>query len=198
MIITSYLDDNYYVLENNILKLYVLLIIMQNNYNINGGEIIEEDISERIIMEYISKLSIPEFNKKLFVPKKSILGKKLTNLIAKNQICDNCNVISEEKVELAFINAIQSRENEDYINILKDLKANQRYGKIDDLKEIYPYDILKKIGLSGTKQNYLEEEGLLYQDDKLYLFNIVNKIYIPLEQKIKSKTLTKSSKEDKY
>ena len=195
-LITSFKNNDYYILNNKDKELFSLMTILTNHN--------KEEYANRLMdywrrkKQYENKSTV-EFPK-LFISKTSPFGVLLSGLIQKKEIMDESTIIRKEYVMNALINNIQANESNSLTETLLHLIQNEQTGSVKKLGKEYDTSILKMIPVLGTKQDYLkelssnltgyEETGLIYQNQSWQVIDISTLNLIPLEdteKKIKRK-----------
>ena len=171
LVITSYIDNNYYIIDNTIANIFILATILDNNNYTDYAN---------LILEYRELL-----NKKLFVEKNSMFGIIISKLIADKKITDENNVIKKEELINALINSITNEAYSKYYQTIKKLIKTNKTGNISDIATPEEQEKLRTISMFGKKQDYLqsltrnltgfEEDGILLKGNSCYNFNIVTK-----------------------
>lgn len=171
LVITSYIDNNYYIIDNTIANIFILATILDNNNYTDYAN---------LILEYRELL-----NKKLFVEKNSMFGIIISKLIADKKITDENNVIKKEELINALINSITNEAYSKYYQTIIKLIQTNTTGNISDIAALDEEETLRTISMFGKKQDYLprlirnltgfEEEGILLKGNSCYNFNIVTK-----------------------
>lgn len=171
LVITSYIDNNYYIIDNTSVNIFILATILDNNNYTDYAN---------LILEYRELL-----NKKLFVEKNSMFGIIISKLIADKKITDENNVIKKEELINALINSITNEAYSKYYQTIIKLIQTNTTGNISDIATLDEEETLRTISMFGKKQNYLprlirnltgfEEEGILLKGNSCYNFNIVTK-----------------------
>ena len=171
LVITSYIDNNYYIIDNTSVNIFILATILDNNNYTDYAN---------LILEYRELL-----NKKLFVEKNSMFGIIISKLIADKKITDENNVIKKEELINALINSITNEAYSKYYQTIIKLIQTNTTGNISDIEALNEQEKLRTISMIGKKQDYLprlirnltgfEEEGILLKGNSCYNFNIVTK-----------------------
>lgn len=171
LVITSYIDNNYYIIDNTSVNIFILATILDNNNYTDYAN---------LILEYRELL-----NKKLFVEKNSMFGIIISKLIADKKITDENNVIKKEELINALINSITNEAYSKYYQTIIKLIQTNTTGNISDIATLGEEETLRTISMFGKKQDYLprlirnltgfEEEGILLKGNSCYNFNIVTK-----------------------
>ena len=171
LVITSYIDNNYYIIDNASVNIFILATILDNNNYTDYAN---------LILEYRELL-----NKKLFVEKNSMFGIIISKLIADKKITDENNVIKKEELINALINSITNEAYSKYYQTIIKLIQTNTTGNISDIATLDEEETLRTISMFGKKQDYLprlirnltgfEEEGILLKGNSCYNFNIVTK-----------------------
>lgn len=171
LVITSYIDNNYYIIDNTSVNIFILATILDNNNYTDYAN---------LILEYRELL-----NKKLFVEKNSMFGIIISKLIADKKITDENNVIKKEELINALINSITNEAYSKYYQTIIKLIQTNTTGNISDIATLDEEETLRTISMFGKKQDYLprlirnltgfEEEGILLKGNSCYNFNIVTK-----------------------
>ena len=171
LVITSYIDNNYYIIDNTSVNIFILATILDNNNYTDYAN---------LILEYRELL-----NKKLFVEKNSMFGIIISKLIANKKITDENNVIKKEELINALINSITNEAYSKYYQTIIKLIQTNTTGNISDIATLGEEETLRTISMFGKKQDYLprlirnltgfEEEGILLKGNSCYNFNIVTK-----------------------
>ena len=171
LVITSYIDNNYYIIDNTSVNIFILATILDNNNYTDYAN---------LILEYRELL-----NKKLFVEKNSMFGIIISKLIADKKITDENNVIKKEELINALINSITNEAYSKYYQTIKKLIKTNKTGNISDIATPEEQEKLRTISMIGKKQDYLqsltrnltgfEEDGILLKGNSCYNFNIVTK-----------------------
>ena len=171
LVITSYIDNNYYIIDNTSVNIFILATILDNNNYTDYAN---------LILEYRELL-----NKKLFVEKNSMFGIIISKLIADKKITDENNVIKKEELINALINSITNEAYSEYYQTIIKLIQTNTTGNISDIAALDEEETLRTISMFGKKQDYLprlirnltgfEEEGILLKGNSCYNFNIVTK-----------------------
>ena len=171
LVITSYIDNNYYIIDNTSVNIFILATILDNNNYTDYAN---------LILEYRELL-----NKKLFVEKNSMFGIIISKLIADKKITDENNVIKKEELINALINSITNEAYSKYYQTIIKLIQTNTTGNISDIAALDEEETLRTISMFGKKQDYLprlirnltgfEEEGILLKGNSCYNFNIVTK-----------------------
>lgn len=171
LVITSYIDNNYYIIDNTSVNIFILATILDNNNYTDYAN---------LILEYRELL-----NKKLFVEKNSMFGIIISKLIADKKITDENNVIKKEELINALINSITNEAYSKYYQTIIKLIQTNTTGNISDIATLDEEETLRTISMFGKKQNYLprlirnltgfEEDGILLRGNSCYNFNIVTK-----------------------
>ena len=171
LVITSYIDNNYYIIDNTSVNIFILATILDNNNYTDYAN---------LILEYRELL-----NKKLFVEKNSMFGIIISKLIADKKITDENNVIKKEVLINALINSITNEAYSKYYQTIIKLIQTNTTGNISDIATLDKEETLRTISMFGKKQEYLprlirnltgfEQEGILLKGNSCYNFNIVTK-----------------------
>lgn len=171
LVITSYIDNNYYIIDNTSVNIFILATILDNNNYTDYAN---------LILEYRELL-----NKKLFVEKNSMFGIIISKLIADKKITDENNVIKKEELINALINSITNEAYSKYYQTIIKLIQTNTTGNISDIATLDEEETLRTISMFGKKQDYLprltrnltgfEEDGILLRGNSCYNFNIVTK-----------------------
>ena len=171
LVITSYIDNNYYIIDNTSVNIFILATILDNNNYTDYAN---------LILEYRELL-----NKKLFVEKNSMFGIIISKLIADKKITDENNVIKKEELINALINSITNEAYSKYYQTIIKLIQTNTTGNISDIAALDEQEKLRTISMIRKKQDYLprlirnltgfEEEGILLKGNSCYNFNIVTK-----------------------
>ena len=171
LVITSYIDNNYYIIDNTSVNIFILATILDNNNYTDYAN---------LILEYRELL-----NKKLFVEKNSMFGIIISKLIADKKITDENNVIKKEELINALINSITNEAYSKYYQTIIKLIQTNTTGNISDIATLGEEETLRTISMFGKKQDYLprltrnltgfEEDGILLRGNSCYNFNIVTK-----------------------
>ena len=171
LVITTYIDNNYYIIDNTSVNIFILATILDNNNYTDYAN---------LILEYRELL-----NKKLFVEKNSMFGIIISKLIADKKITDENNVIKKEELINALINSITNEAYSKYYQTIIKLIQTNTTGNISDIATLDEEETLRTISMFGKKQDYLprlirnltgfEEEGILLKGNSCYNFNIVTK-----------------------
>lgn len=171
LVITSYIDNNYYIIDNTSVNIFILATILDNNNYTDYAN---------LILEYRELL-----NKKLFVEKNSMFGIIISKLIADKKITDENNVIKKEELINALINSITNEAYSKYYQTIIKLIQTNTTGNISDIATLDEEETLRTISMIGKKQDYLprltrnltgfEEDGILLRGNSCYNFNIVTK-----------------------
>ena len=171
LVITSYIDNNYYIIDNTSVNIFILATILDNNNYTDYAN---------LILEYRELL-----NKKLFVEKNSMFGIIISKLIADKKITDENNVIKKEELINAIINSITNEAYSKYYQTIIKLIQTNTTGNISDIATLDEEETLRTISMIGKKQDYLprltrnltgfEEDGILLRGNSCYNFNIVTK-----------------------
>lgn len=196
-LITSFKNNDYYILNNKDMELFGLMTILTDNN--------QEEYADRLMDYWLRKKQYENKSKvefpKLFISKTSPFGILLSELIQKKEIADESTIIRKEYVMNALINDIQANESNSLTETLLHLIQKEQTGSVKKLGKEYDINILKMIPVLGTKQDYLkelssnltgyEETGLIYQNQSWHVIDISTLNLIPLEdteKKIKRKT----------
>ena len=190
IITTSYLNENYYIINGEYESLYLTTVLEESIY--------AEEIAELFRLNLINR----EQKNALFVEKKGLFGSILSNLIKENKIKDEQLVIRRDKLVNALIHLnLEEVCDKEMLSVVSELVKKQ-YDCINvtELSEEYDAELLKQIVALGMKpQKYLnelnstltgyEEEGYLCDDGKKwYMFNVVTKDKKVLrKEKVRSK-----------
>ena len=171
LVITSYIDNNYYIIDNTSVNIFILATILDNNNYTDYAN---------LILEYRELL-----NKKLFVEKNSMFGIIISKLIADKKITDENNVIKKEELINALINSIRKKSYSNYYQTIEKLIKKDITGNISDIATPEEQETLRTISMIGKKQDYcqslnrnltgFEEEGILLKGNSCYSFNIITK-----------------------
>ena len=171
LVITSYIDNNYYIIDNTSVNIFILATILDNNNYTDYAN---------LILEYRELL-----NKKLFVEKNSMFGIIISKLIADKKITDENNVIKKEELINALINSITNEAYSKYYQTIIKLIQTNTTGNISDIATPEEQETLRTISMIGKKQDYcqslnrnltgFEEEGILLKGNSCYSFNIITK-----------------------
>lgn len=171
LVITSYIDNNYYIIDNTSVNIFILATILDNNNYTDYAN---------LILEYRELL-----NKKLFVEKNSMFGIIISKLIADKKITDENNVIKKEELINALIKSITNEAYSKYYQTIIKLIQTNTTGNISDIATLGEEETLRTISMFGKKQDYLprltrnltgfEEDGILLRGNSCYNFNIVTK-----------------------
>ena len=171
LVITSYIDNNYYIIDNTSVNIFILATILDNNNYTDYAN---------LILEYRELL-----NKKLFVEKNSMFVIIMSKLIADKKITDENNVIKKDELINALINSITNEAYSKYYQTIIKLIQTNTTGNISDIATLDEEETLRTISMFGKKQDYLprlirnltgfEEEGILLKGNSCYNFNIVTK-----------------------
>ena len=171
LVITSYIDNNYYIIDNTSVNIFILATILDNNNYTDYAN---------LILEYRELL-----NKKLFVEKNSMFGIIISKLIADKKITDENNVIKKEELINALINSITNEAYSKYYQTIIKLIQTNTTGNISDIATLGEEETLRTISMFGKKQDYLprltrnltgfEEDGILLRGNSCYSFNIITK-----------------------
>ena len=174
LVITSYIDNNYYIIDNTSVNIFILATILDNNNYTDYAN---------LILEYRELLN--KQDKKLFIEKNSMFGIIISKLIADKKITDENNVIKKEELINALINSITNEAYSKYYQTIKKLIKTNKIGNISDIAALDEEETLRTISMFGKKQDYLprlirnltgfEEEGILLKGNSCYNFNIVTK-----------------------
>ena len=174
LVITSYIDNNYYIIDNTIANIFILATILDNNNYTDYAN---------LILEYRELLN--KQDKKLFIEKNSMFGIIISKLIADKKITDENNVIKKEELINALINSITNESYSKYYQTIKKLIKTNKIGNISDIATPEEQEKLRTISMIGKKQDYLqsltrnltgfEEDGILLKGNNCYNFNIVTK-----------------------
>ena len=189
-ITTSFIDNNYYVINNNDPQLFYLITILTEKQN--------EIAYPNKLMEFWSDTR--NCKKNLFVDKNTSFGQTLTKLIEQKKLSDENTILRKEKIINALIQInLTDNYNIELQQIINELiKENIKHKNINDLKEKYDLAILKQIITLGMKpQNYYsrinclltgyETYGYLLDENlKVYEFDLETKVCDLF--KIKTKT----------
>ena len=171
LVITSYIDNNYYIIDNTSVNIFILATILDNNNYTDYAN---------LILEYRELL-----NKKLFVEKNSMFGIIISKLIADKKITDENNVIKKEELINALIKSITNGAYSKYYQTIIKLIQTNTTGNISDIATPEEQETLRTISMIGKKQDYcqslnrnltgFEEEGILLKGNSCYSFNIITK-----------------------
>ncbi len=174
LVITSYIDNNYYIIDNTIANIFILATILDNNNYTDYAN---------LILEYRELLN--KQDKKLFIEKNSMFGIIISKLITDKKITDENNVIKKEELINALINSINNESYSKYYQTIKKLIKTNKIGNISDIATPEEQEKLRTISMIGKKQDYLqsltrnltgfEEDGILLKGNNCYNFNIVTK-----------------------
>ena len=174
LVITSYIDNNCYIIDNTIANIFILATILDNNNYTDYAN---------LILEYRELLN--KQDKKLFIEKNSMFGIIISKLIADKKITDENNVIKKEELINALINSITNESYSKYFQTIKKLIETNKIGNISDIATPEEQETLRTISMIGKKQDYLqsltrnltgfEEDGILLKGNNCYNFNIVTK-----------------------
>lgn len=200
-LITSYIDENYYIINRKEPELmYLAVILLERDYN-HYANLLLDYWHEIRVLENQTKPKEP--NKMIFVNKTSSFGIVLTKLITDKKIIDESLMIRKEYLVNALINLTKTNDTTEIYHVIKELIKNDTIGPSIELSKNYSIDALKTITKTGTKNIYLstlntdltgfEERGYLHTDEGIcYLFNITTKEKQPLtpEYKVKKKVLS--------
>ena len=174
LVITSYIDNNYYIIDNKSFNIFILVTILNDsNYTDYAN----------LILEYMELLN--KQDKKLFIEKESMFGIILSKLIADKKITDENNVIKKEELINALINSIRKKSYSNYYQTIEKLIKKDITGNISDIATPEEQETLRTISMIGKKQDYcqslnrnltgFEEEGILLKGNSCYSFNIITK-----------------------
>ena len=174
LVITSYIDNNYYIIDNTSVNIFILATILDNNNYTDYAN---------LILEYRELLN--KQDKKLFIEKNSMFGIIISKLIADKKITDENNVIKKEELINALINSITNESYSKYFQTIKKLIETNKIGNISDIATPEEQETLRTISMIGKKQDYLqsltrnltgfEEDGILLKGNNCYNFNIITK-----------------------
>ena len=179
-ITTSFIDDNYYVINTSRdVELFSFATLL-TAYN--------KTEYANILMKLFSFTRNQKDN--LFIDKNSSFGTNLTSLIEKKIIDDESMVLRINKILKAYIQINLQQDNDEttMLKIISDL-IKKKYDNINimTLKEEYDINLLRKIVTLGMQNitspkelnsnlSGYEEMGYLYDEDgKMYQFNIATK-----------------------
>ena len=172
VITTSYVDENYYVINNHYSKVfYLVTILLDKKY----------DVCANYLMEY----QLIKKDLKLFIEKNSDFGRILEEIISLGMIDNEKNLIRKETLVNALINTVCNGEKSDYFSNIESFIKNNITGKIEDLSKTYDLSILNRISKEARNQIYLsslslifdgcDDHVLLLKDGEFFRFDVITK-----------------------